>query len=146
MCGRKKTRFPKGKHAAESAGIFPDDGILYRCEDCSGCPCRRTCCKAKDDNPKELRIQTDLIRLSGRSQRNIETERGITLRVNRSIQVEGAFGLLKHDRKFKRFLTCGRANISTELFLLCLGYNLKKLWAKCNAGRLKKHLFCVKKE
>lgn len=118
----------------------------YRCEDCSGCPCRKTCCKAKDDSPKELRIQTDLLRLSGRSQRNIETERGITLRVNRSIQVEGAFGVLKNDRKFKRFLTCGRANISTELFLLCLGYNLKKLWAKCIAGRLKTHLFYVKKE
>ncbi|CAB1239252.1 protein of unknown function [Ruminococcaceae bacterium BL-6] len=27
-----------------------------------------------------------------------------------------------------------------------MGYNLKKLWAKCNAGRLKTHLFCVKKE
>lgn len=118
----------------------------YRCEDCSGCPCREACCKAKDGNPKELRIQTDLLRLSGGSQRNIETHRGITLRVNRSIQVEGAFGVLKHDWKFKRFLTCGRANISTELFLLCLGYNLKKLWAKCNAGRLKTHLFCVKKE
>ena len=57
--------------------------------------CREACCKAKDDSPKELRIQTDLLRFSGRSQRNIETERGITLRVNRSIQVEGAFGVLK---------------------------------------------------
>ncbi|MCI2036137.1 MAG: hypothetical protein LKJ73_09500, partial [Oscillospiraceae bacterium] len=56
------------------------------------------------------------------------------------------FCYITPDRKFKRFLTCGRANISTELFLLCLGYNLKKLWAKCNAGRLKTHLFCVKKE
>lgn len=28
---------------------------LYRCEDCSGCPCRSQCCRAKDpDRPKEL--------------------------------------------------------------------------------------------
>ena len=27
----------------------------YRCEDCTGCPCRSQCCRAKDENkPKEL--------------------------------------------------------------------------------------------
>ena len=118
----------------------------YRCEDCTGCPCREACCKAKDNVPKELTVKTDLLRLGGLSRQNIETERGITLRVNRSIQVEGAFGVLKNDRKFKRFLTRGRTNISTELSLLCLGYNLNKLWAKCNAGRLQTHLFRVQKE
>ena len=118
----------------------------YRCEDCAGCPCRAACCKAKGGAAKELSVKTDLLRLGGLSQKNIETERGIVLRVNRFIQVEGAFGVLKNDRKFKRFLTRGRTNISTELYLLCLGYNLNKLWAKCNAGRLQTHLFRVKKE
>jgi hypothetical protein len=51
-----------------------------------------------------------------------------------------------NGREFKRFLTRGRTNISTELYLLCLGYNLNKLWAKCNAVRLQTHLFCVQKE
>ena len=91
-------------------------------------------------------MKTDLLRHSGLSQKNIETERGIALRINRSIQVEGAFDVLKNDRKFKRFLTRGRTNISTELYLLCLEYNLNKLWAKRNAGRLKTHLFRVQKE
>lgn len=61
------------------------------------------------------------------------TPKGILLRVNRSIQIEGAFGVLKNDRKFKRFLTHRRINITTEL-LLCLAFNLRKLWAKCNTG------------
>jgi len=117
----------------------------YRCGNCVGCPCRSACCKAKSDRPKELRIKTDLLRLSDQSRKNIETERGINLRVNRSIQVEGAFGVLKSGRRFKRFLTRGRTNISTELYLLCMGYNLNKLWAKCNTGRLKTHLFCLQK-
>jgi transposase len=118
----------------------------YRCTSCAGCPCREACCKAKDGKLKELQIKTDLLRLSDRSRQNIETERGIKLRINRSIQVEGAFGVLKSNRKFNRFLTRGRANISTELYLLCMGYNLNKLWAKCNTGRLKTHLFCFQKE
>ncbi len=118
----------------------------YRCENCVDCPYREACCKAKNGKPKELQVKADLLRLSGISRQNILTEHGVRLRINRSIQVEGAFGVLKNDRKFKRFLTRGRANISTELYFLCLGYDLNKLWAKCNTGRLKTHLFRLQKE
>lgn len=64
----------------------------------------------------------------------------IYLRMWRSIQVEGAFGLLKNDFGFRRFLTRGKANIRTELFFLALAYDLKKLWMKRENGRLKTHL------
>ena len=75
-----------------------------------------------------------------RSQTNITTERGIYLRMCRSIQVEGAFALLKTDFGFRRFLTRGKANVRTELFFLSLAFNLKKLWMKRENGRLKTHL------
>ena len=67
---------------------------------------------------------------------NIMTERGIHLRLCRSIQVEGAFGLLKNDFGFRRFLTRGKANVRTELFLLALAFDLKKLWMKREQDRL----------
>ena len=67
---------------------------------------------------------------------NIMTERGIHLRLCRSIQVEGAFGLLKNDFGFRRFLTRGKANVRIELFLLALAFDLKKLWMKREQGRL----------
>ena len=73
------------------------------------------------------------------SQENITTEHGIYLRMCRSIQVEGAFGLLKNDFGFRRFLTRGKTNIRTELFFLALAYDLKKLWMKRENGRLKTH-------
>ena len=66
----------------------------------------------------------------------ISTDRGIRLRLCRSIQAEGAFALLKQDFGFRRFLTRGRANVRTELFLLALVFNLKKLWRKREHGRL----------
>ena len=62
------------------------------------------------------------------------------MRICRSIQVEGAFGLLKNDFGFRRFLTRGKRNVRTELFLLGMGFNLKKRWKKQQAGRLKTHL------
>ena len=34
----------------------------YRCEDCSGCPCRAQCCWAKDpDKPKEIVLRKNLL-------------------------------------------------------------------------------------
>ena len=59
------------------------------------------------------------------------------LRLCRSIQVEGAFALLKNDFGFARFLTRGKRNIRTELFFLVLAFDLKKLWMKREHNRLK---------
>ena len=113
----------------------------YRCEDCKGCTLREKCCQAKDtEQPKELRVNKTLQELRKASQENITTERGIYLRLCRSIQVEGAFGLLKTDFGFRRFLTRGKANVRTELFLLALAFDLKKLWMKRENGRLQTHL------
>ena len=109
----------------------------YRCEDCSGCPCRSQCCRAKDpDRPKEIVLKKTFWEKREQAARNILTERGLHLRLCRSIQVEGAFGLLKNDFGFRRFLTWGKANICTELFLLALAFDLKKLWMKREQGRL----------
>jgi transposase len=81
------------------------------------------------------------VELGEQSRRNITTPEGIQLRLNRSIQVEGAFGVLKYDRHFKRFLTRGKHNISIELYLLCLSFNINKLHAKSQSNRLQNHLF-----
>ncbi len=113
----------------------------YRCENCSGCPVREKCCQAKDTSqPKELRVNKTLQELRKASLENITSEHGIQLRPSRSIQVEGAFGLLKNDFGFRRFLTRGKKNIRTELFYLALAFDLKKLWMKRDRGRLRTHL------
>ena len=110
----------------------------YQCEDCRGCPHRAQCCRAKDpDKPKEIVLQKTFWEKREEAARNIMSERGIHLRLCRSIQVEGAFGLLKNDFGFRRFLTRGKANIRTELFLLALAFDLKKLWMKREHNRLR---------
>lgn len=113
----------------------------YRCEDCRNCPQRAACCKAKDpEQPKALIIRKTFWEKRAVSQANITSERGICLRMCRSIQVEGAFALLKNDFGFRRFLTRGRANVRTAFFFLSLAFNLKKLWMKRENGRLQTHL------
>ena len=113
----------------------------YRCEDCRGCPLRAQCCQAKDpEQPKELRVNKTFQELRNASLKNISSDYGIYLRLCRSIQVEGAFGLLKTDFGFRRFLTRGKANVRVELFFLGLAFNLKKYWMKQENGRLQTHL------
>ena len=117
----------------------------YRCEDCRGCPVRAQCCQAKDsEQPKELRVNKTLQRLRNQSLQNITSEQGIYLRICRSIQVEGAFGLLKTDFAFRRLLTKGKAKVRSELFFLALAFDLKKLWMKRENGRLQTHLSRLK--
>ena len=113
----------------------------YRCESCTGCPRRSACCQAKDpEQPKEVVLKKTFWEKRAQSQENITTERGIYLRMCRSVQVEGAFALLKTDFGFRRFLTRGRENVRTELFFLAMAFNLKKLWMKRENGRQKTHL------
>lgn len=113
----------------------------YRCENCKACPKRSACCQAKDaDKPKEVTLKKTFWEKRAASQANMTTERGTYLRMCRSIQVEGAFALLKNDFGFRRFLTRGKTNVRTEIFFLSLAFNLKKLWMKREKGRLKTHL------
>lgn len=60
--------------------------------------------------------------------------------MNRSIQVEGAFGVLKQDYGFQQFLLRGKTKVKTELLLLCMGYNINKLHEKIQSNRCQSHL------
>ena len=113
----------------------------YRCENCKDCPSRSACSQSKKlEKPKEITLNKTFWEKRAQSQANITSEHGIHLRVCRSIQVEGAFGLLKTDFGFRRFMTRGKRNIRIELFFLAMAFNLKKLWMKQEKGRLKTHL------
>ena len=79
-----------------------------------------------------------------RSLENITTEEGTQLRMNRSIQVEGAFGVLKQDFGFKRFLMRGKRNIETQFFLLAFAFNIEKFCNKKKFGRFGQDLFPLK--
>ena len=75
------------------------------------------------------------MRLRKNSLENITTPKGILLRMNRSIQVEGAFGVIKEDYGFRRFLMRGNIKVRTEFLLMAFGYNVNKLHNKTIKNR-----------
>jgi len=56
----------------------------------------------------------------------------------------GAFGVLKEDMRFRRFLTRGTNNVRTEILILCLAYNIQKLHNKTIANRQGQFLHEIK--
>jgi transposase len=107
---------------------------VYECEDCEGCQFKERCTKAKGN--RQLQYSPMFAEKRQESYLNITSSEGIILRTNRSIQDEGAFGVLKEDCGFIRFLTRGKKNVKTEFMLLCLGYNINKLHKNIQTEKL----------
>ena len=126
----------------KSKNGYESNVTVYECSDCSGCPYKDKCTKAKGN--KRLYVSKNFISQRQISYKNIMSETGTKYRMNRSIQVEGAFGVLKNDYEFQRFLLRGKTKVKLEILLLCFGYNINKLHAKIQNDRLKSYLFPLK--
>jgi transposase len=79
--------------------------------------------KTKEINDENLAYQKEVIE-------NLQSELGIELRIQRSIQVEGAFGIIKEQMGFRRFRRRGIQNVKFEFMLIAIGFNLKKFHNK----------------
>ena len=112
---------------------------VYQCENCEGCPYRNECHTSKYD--RRIRVSHKLTEQNQKATELITTDEGILLRMNRSIQVEGAFGIIKQDFRFRRFLTKGKAKTETHFFLIAFAYNVEKLCNRINSNRFGRSLF-----
>lgn len=58
----------------------------------------------------------------------LQTDEGRSLYAKRKQTVEPVFGIIKHVLGFRQFLLRGLANVRGEWSLICLAYNVKRLW------------------
>ena len=114
----------------------------YECEDCTGCPYKEKFTKAKGN--KRLYVSKSFLERRREPYQSIQNEKGLKYRTNRSIQVKGAFGVLKNDYGFQRFLLRDKKKVKLEILLLSRGYNLNKLRRKIQNERTGNDLFEIK--
>lgn len=124
--GRRFKGIGVSKRVSKSG--YTSEVTNYECESCEGCPVKSRCTRAKGN--RRMEVSKVFLKYRGESWKNIMTPKGIILRMNRSIQVEGAFGALKEDYGYRRFLTRGKKNVQVEFLLLCFGFNINKLHQK----------------
>lgn len=118
------------------------DAVFFRVEGCNECKFRPYCKQFMKEQNEDFRI-FEVIRefqqLKKTARENLLSPKGIEIRVNRSIQVEGVFGIIKQDYRRTRFRRRGLKNVSAEMMLYFLGLNIAKLFRFFKTGNLNKY-------
>lgn len=104
---------------------------IYECEDCSNCPYKKDC-SPKSKNNRTIKMNRELTSIHEEVISNLCSIHGALLCMNRSIQAEGTYGILKWDRSYKRLKRRGMDKVKLEFGLLVCGYNLAKYYNKMN--------------
>jgi transposase len=97
---------------------------IYECEDCSNCPLKSKCTKSAGN--RRIQLNRELTSFHKEVIENLESIQGCLLRMNRSIQAEGAFGILKQDRFYRRIVRKGLTQVKLEITLIACAYNIYK--------------------
>ena len=114
---------------------------VYECESCHGCLFKEKCihgnnCRTPlEERNKRLSISKVMKQKREETLKRITTEYGTQLRMNRSIQAEGSFAVIKEDMNFRRYLYRGKENVLAQSVLLAIAYNINKLHFKVQGGR-----------
>ena len=107
---------------------------MFQCEDCNNCSHKEKCCKCTGN--RIVSINRELTSIHKEVLENLNSVHGALLRMNRSIQAEGAFGTIKWNRAYFRARRRGLKGVNFELALISSGFNLHKYHLK----RLKQQL------
>ena len=135
--GKRLRAMYTGKKQSKSG--FESEITFYECEDCTDCSFKKSCTRAKGD--RKMRLSKIFLRQREESLARITSPTGVLLRINRSIQAEGAFGVIKQDYGFRQFLLRGNKKVRTEILIVAMGYNVNKLHNKIQQNRTGSQLF-----
>ena len=143
----QKLRATEVKNRKSGTG-YVQKVTVYECANCKDCPVKENCIHQRktdktpwEDRVKRLHVSKDFVQHREAMEQKISTAEGILLRLNRSIQAEGVFAMIKQDMNFRRFLTRGSIHVTVEWHLVSMAYNILKLHHKIQTGRLGNHLF-----
>lgn len=108
------------------------DGKLYKFEGCNTCGYVYKCkekMKDKTQNYKIAELILEYEKIKEETRNNLLSKKGIEIRVNRSIQAEGAFAQIKQNMGYVRLRRRGLDKVNCEIMLVCLGRNIRKLFS-----------------
>lgn len=150
ICSNEKQLRVSGTKKSKSKTGYQSEKTCYSCEDCSGCKLKSKCIKGNnsktplEERTKHFEISKLFQEKREKSLERILSDEGTELRMNRSIQSEGAFAEVKQDMGFRRFLCCGKKNILAESILLGISHNINKLHNKIQSERCASYLHPLK--
>jgi len=122
--GKKKLRYEKDVISETSKGYI-QKAKQYKSESCEGCRLARYCKKGKGTRTIQVNKQLEYYRSQAR--KNLTSEKGIEIRKQRNVDVEPVFGDIKWNSGYRRFRLRGKEKVYTEICLLSIAHNCKKI-------------------
>ncbi|MEK3732013.1 IS1182 family transposase [Paenibacillus sp. FSL M8-0334] len=98
---------------------------IYECEDCSDCPLKAACTKAKGN--RQVHWNTVWEELKAKAKTALEDDEKSAIYARRKVEVESVFGHIKGNRSFRRFSLRGLEKVHTEFGIVALAHNLLKV-------------------
>lgn len=107
------------------------NSVFYRVDGCAACAfspyCKRFMTN-KNEDIKIFEVNVENQKYKNQVTRNLLSPKGIEMRVNRSAQIEGTFGMIKQDMNYTRFRRISLERVTAEFMLTILGLNIRKLF------------------
>lgn len=103
----------------------------YLIEECFGCEYTykcRTKLMYKNDGKRYVELNVGYEKLKDEARKLLLSPTGIKLRILRSIQAEGTFGIMKEDMCKIRFKRTGLQKAELEMMMFSCGFNFRKLF------------------
>ena len=94
---------------------------VYECENCERCEHKKECCPRAKNN-RTIRMNRELTGMHEEVLRNLCSIHGALLCMNRSIQAEGTYGIIKWDKTYKRLRRKGLENVLLEISLISIRF------------------------
>ena len=119
------------KHGKTDSGYITESA-RYRAGNCSGCPLRGQCFKAKENRVIEVnhRLNTYKKKAAG----SLASEEGIRHLSRRCIEPDAVFGQIKCNMAYHRFRHMGKAKIAMDFSFFAIAFNIKKLCKRLQNG------------
>ena len=130
---------------------FSREFKVYECENCTGCPFRSSCTKAKEGNHRKLIVNEKWEQQKEYVRAKLSEEKTGAIYRKRKIDVEPVFGFLKANLRFTRFSVRGKLKVENEMGLALMAVNLRKFTANARSASYlsfikgkKRNLSCLK--
>ena len=146
ICSNGRKLKPMYERHSKNRNGYVSTVTVYECESSQGCSYNEKCIHGNngktsmEERNKRLNVSKVMKQKRQETLERITTEYGTQLRMNRSIQAEGSFAVIKEDMNFRRYLYRGKENVMAQSVLLAIAYNINKLHFKIQGGRTGQYL------
>ena len=120
----RKVKFKKYLNRKNQSG-YEQSFKIYECEDCSNCPLKPQCTKAKGN--RQIHWNPIYEEMKAKAKAALECAEKAAIYAQRKVEVESVFGHIKGNRSFRRFSLRGLNKVHVEFGLIALAHNILKV-------------------